>query len=180
MTPDQNIQGLQASDPKLYNAIKNLGSGSQQLISQVFPQLPQPLYKGRIIIPGNPSVATDILSHRYHVVMPIDPSGYWNFLNVVLTSCYITAKTVGTTSTLSVDILMSQQKGTTPYKSLFKPGLNPMLPKTVVTTHNVEFSISNLYQDDLGRVDILATDAAVADIEIVLTGYYNLQEVQVS
>jgi hypothetical protein len=174
-TPDTYIGTLQTSNPQLYRAIKNLGDASQQLINQTFPVPPQNGYRGRIIIPGNPTVASDILSHRYHVVLPTDPTGYWKYTQINLTGCYITCMTVGSSSSTSVDIKISQQKGTTAYKSLFKPGMNPILPQGVVSTHNIEFAISTLYQDDLGRVDILSTDSAIMNIEMVLVGNYSME-----
>jgi hypothetical protein len=179
-TPDINITHLKSTDPKLYNAVKNLGSANASLINQTFPPQPQNGYRGRIIIPGNPTVANDILSHRYHVVLPTDPTGYWTYTQINLTAVYVTAMTVGTTSTLSLDVKISQQKGTTSYKSLFKPGMNPMLPVGVVSTHDVQFAINTLYQDDLGRVDILATDPAVSNIEIVIVGNYSMVQNEVN
>lgn len=179
-TPDNNIGALQSSNPTLYRAIKNLGSANQQLINSTFPPPPTIYYKGQIIIPGNPPTGTDILSHRHHVVLPLDSTGYWTYNQINLTDCYITAKVASSTTALSVDILVSQQKGTTAYKSLFQPGFNPMLPVGIITTHNVMFAINTLFQDDLGRVDILATDSDVSDIEIVLVGNYSITENQIA
>jgi len=176
-TPDTNISALQTSNPQLYQAIKNLGTANQQLINSTFPAPPSIIYKGQIIIPGNPPVATDILSHRHHIVLPTDATGYWNYTQINLTSCYITAKVFPNSSSLSVDILVSQQKGTTAYKSLFKSSMNPILPVGVITTHNVQFAINTLFQDDLGRVDILATDSVVSGIEIILVGNYSVTEI---
>lgn len=180
MTPDTNITPIRSSNPQLYQAIKNIGDGSKQLINSIFPPPPIQNYKGRIIIPGTPLAFTDILAHRYHVVLPIDPSGYWTYNSITLTNVYITAKTAPSTTTFSVDILVAKNKGLTAFQSIFKVGFNPMLPVGVTTTHNVEFSINNLYQDDLGRVDILVTDVAVNDIELVLIGNYNYTENSVS
>lgn len=174
--PGINISDLKSENPKVHQAIKDLGDGTQQLVHAVFPPPPTPSYRGRIIIPGILTPAEDILSHRYHVVLPSDPSGYWKFVQINLTDCYITAKVVPSTDILSIDILVSQKKGTTPYKSLFQPGFNPMLPIGVVSTHNVKFAINNLYQDDLGRVDIIASDAVTANVEVVLVGNYSLLE----
>src|SRR5258708_25660563 len=178
-TPDSNISLLQTSDPKLYRAIKNLGDASNKLINHTFPVPPQNGYRGRIIIPGTPMVANDILSHRYHVVLPMYPSGYWNYTQINLVACYVTAMIVASTSNLSIDIKISQKKGTTAFKSLFKPGMNPILPVGITSVHDVEFAIATLYQDDLGRVDILATDSAVSNIEIVLVGNYSMKEIPV-
>jgi len=178
-TPDSGISSLQTSNPQLFNAIKNLGQSSQQLINSTFPPPPVPNYRGRIIIPGIITVANDILSHRYHVVLPTDPSGYWTYVNINLFYCYITAKVLPITTTLSVDVKISQLHGTSPYKSIFQPGFNPMLPANVATTHNVKFAINVLSQDDLGRVDVLTADGTVAGVELVLVGNYTLQENQV-
>jgi|SRR5208337_768835 len=175
-TPDSNISALQTSNPQLYKAIKNLGDSSNQLINETFPPPPQNGYRGRIILPGLQVVANDVLSHRYHVVLPNDPTGYWNYTQINLTDCYITAMTVGTSNSTSIDIKISQKKGTTAYKSLFKPSMNPVLPKSVVSTHDVEFAISTLYQDDLGRIDILAADSDISGLEIVLIGHYSMTE----
>jgi hypothetical protein len=179
-TPDTNITGLQTTNPQLHQAIKNLGNANQQLINSVFPPPPSTSYKGRIILPGTQTVANDVLSHRYHVVLPIDSTGYWIYDNINITSCYITAKIAPSTSQLSVDIKVSQQKGTTAYKSLFKPGFNPILPIGAVTTNNVMFAINTLYQDDLGRIDILAADSTVSGIELVLVGNYSVTENQIN
>ena len=178
-TPDINIATLQTTDPQLYRAIKNLGDANQQIINSVFPPPPLIYYKGQIILSGNTPISNDILSHRHHIVLPIDSTGYWAYNNINLLACYITAKVAPTTSQLSVDILVSQQKGTTAYKSLFQPGFNPILPVGVTTTHNIKFAINTLFQDDLGRVDILATDTTVSGIEIVLIGNYSVTENQI-
>lgn len=178
--PDQNIQGLQQSNPQLYQALKNQGLGMQQLINNAFPPYPQPLYKARIIIPGTPAVATDILAHKYQVIMPLDPSGYWTFQSITLTNCYITAKVPGTSATTSIDILLNTNGDFMTFKSIFQPGYNPQLPKNTYTTHNVMFAVNTLVQGNIGRVDVLASDPAISGIEIVLIGYYNLQEVTIS
>jgi hypothetical protein len=179
-TPDTSISALQTTNPQLHQAIKNLGSASKQLINNSFPPPPSIVYRGQIIIPSTQNIATDILAHRHHIVLPIDSSGYWTYNQINLLACYITAKTVAASSPLSVDILVSQQKGTTAYKSLFQPGFNPTLPVGVVTTHNVQFAINTLFQDDLGRVDILACDSTVADIELILIGNYSVSENQIN
>jgi hypothetical protein len=179
-TPDIYIASLRSSNPPLHQAITNLGTASQQLINNTFPSPPSVGYKGRIILPGTWTVSSDVLSHRYHVALPVDPTGYWSFTQINLTNCYITAKILASTGPFSVDVLVSQQKGTTPFKSLFKPGFNPIVPAGVTYTQNVMFAINNLFQDDLGRVDILASDGIAADIEVVLIGNYSLTENQIS
>lgn len=178
-TPDQNIQDLQSSSPRLYQAIKNLGTSSQQLIASTFPKNPQPLYRARIIIPGTPAVATDILAHKYQVILPTDPSGYWTFNSITLTGCTITCKTTGSVNTTSIDILVNTNKDFTTFKSIFQTGFNPMLPVGVYTTHNVMFGINTLSQGNIGRVDVLTSDPDIVGLELVLTGYYNLTQVSV-
>lgn len=175
-TPDALIQGLQVKDQRTYLAIKNIGTGARSLINTIYPSLPVPLYRARIIIPGTPAVANDILAHRYHVVMPQDPSGNWKFNSIILTGCTITAKVLPTTFTFSADIKVCQLHGDTTFKSIFKSGFNPKLPPTFQSTHNVEFAINTLYQDYLGRVDVLVADPSITGIEIVLMGYYNISE----
>jgi hypothetical protein len=178
-TPDTNIAGIKAANPQLHTAIANLGSAAQQVINSTFPPSPTPNYRGRIILPGVLVTSADVLVHPYHVVLPLDPSGYWTFTQINLVACYITCKVQAATSALSIDILVSQKKGTTPYKSLFQPGFNPMLPVGVSTTHNVMFAIGNLFQDDIGRVDVLNADGTSADVELVLVGNYSLTETTV-
>jgi hypothetical protein len=177
-TPDANIIKLKSTDPQLYNAMKNMGDAHKQVINAVFPPPPTPNYRGRIIIPGpfQTIPKLDVLSHSYHVVLPTDPSGYWTFNAISITQCYVTIKVAPVSIPLSVDILMSQQKGTTPFKSLFQPGFNPQIPIGALTTHNVKFAISNLYQDDIGRVDVLTGDSTASNIEIVLIGSYTMEE----
>jgi hypothetical protein len=175
-TPDTNISKLQTSDPQTYRAIRNLGDASKQLINSVFPPPPSIVYKGQIILPGIQIVETDVLSHAHHIVLPIDITNYWNYEQINLIATYITAKIAPSTVALSVDILVSQKKGTTAFKSLFKPGFNPILPIGVTTTHNVKFAIDTLFQDDLGRVDVLTTDAVVSNVEIILIGNYSVTE----
>lgn len=175
-TPDSNISKLQTSDPKTYRAIKNLADATKNLTNEIFPPPPSVNYKGLIVLPGSQIVATDVLSHRHHIVLPTDITGYWTYNQINLTACYITAKTVASSLTLSIDILVSQQKGTSTYKSIFKSGFNPMLPTGVVTTNNVKFDINTLFQDDLMRVDILAADVSVANVELILIGNYSVME----
>lgn len=175
-TQDSNITPLQTTNPQLHTALKNFSDASKQLVNSVFPPPPIVNYKGRIILPGTQSVATDVLSHRYHVVLPIDPSGYWTYTSITLTNVFITAKTVPLSSPLSIDVLIAKNKGQTAFQSIFKSGANPQLPVNVATTHDVYFAINQLYQDDLGRVDVLAADGTAANIEIVLVGNYNYTE----
>lgn len=180
MTPDTYISGIQKSNPQLYQAIKNIGTGSQQLINNVFPPPPTMHYRGRIILPGIAVVANNVLAHAYHVVLPTDPSGYWTYNSITLTGVYITAKTGPTMSALSIDVLVSKGKGLTTAQSIFKSGKNPQIPTGQITTHDVEFAINQLNQDDIGSVNILAADGVAANIEIVLSGYYNYTENQIS
>jgi hypothetical protein len=175
-TPDTNITALQSTQPQVHQAIKNMGTSIQQLTNSIFPPPPIPHYRGRVILPGVLAVAADVLAHRYHVVLPTDPSGYWTFTQINVTGCYVTLKVPPTTGICSIDVLMSQKKGTTPFKSLFQPGFNPMIPAGVVSTHNVKFAINTFFQDDLGRVDILATDGIANGAEIVLFGNYTAVE----
>ena len=175
-TPDSHIVELRTSNPKLHIAVKNQGEGIKHLINSVFPPPPIVHYRGRIVIPGVLSAADDILAHRHHVVMPQDPSGYWTYNWIQLRACYITAKVLASSSELSVDVLVSQDNGTTDFKSLFKPKMNPTLPIGFQTAHNVDWAIDQLYQGDLGRVDILAADGSAADVEVLLIGNYNYTE----
>ena len=179
-TPDANITQLQSTDNRLHSAIKNIGNGAQQLVNKIFPPPPINNYRGRIILSGVAGVANDVLGHRYHVVLPVDQSGYWVYNSITLTNAYITAKTIPSTSVLSIDVLVAKNKGLTAFQSIFKSGSNPQIPVGVTSTHNVYFAINQLFQDDLGRVDILASDGVAADIEIVLIGFYNYSQNNIS
>jgi hypothetical protein len=177
-SPDINIAHLKTSSPKLYNAIKNLGDSSKQLINESFPPPPQTGYIERFRILGTPASNQSNVSLSYnHVIMPIDPTGYWTFTQINLIACYFTCTIVGTGSTTYFDIKVSQQKGTTAWKSLFKFGMSPNLPIGVTSTHNVQFAIGQLFQDDLLRIDTLNVDGTIADFELALVGYYGLDEV---
>jgi hypothetical protein len=178
-TPDNNITQLQGTQPQLYQAIKNLGTATKQITNSVFPPPPIQAYRGRIILPGVAAVANNVLAHPYHVVLPNDPSGYWTYNSITLTNVYITAKIAPSSSALSVDVLIAKNKGQTTAQSIFQSGKNPQLPTGILTTHNVMFSINQLFQDDIGSVNILAADGTTAGIEIVLVGYYNYTENQV-
>ncbi len=175
-TPDANIHDLQSSEPKLYRAFKNLGDAGRIIISTTFPPRPTIGFIERFVLPGNPSVANDVLDHRYHVAFPSDVQSLWNYTRIDLDSCIITAKVQGTASTLSIDIKVSQNKGRATFTSLFKSGLNPMLPKLTDFVNNAVFAIGSLYQDDLLRVDVLTTDTVVSGVELVLTGNYVIEE----
>lgn len=174
-TPDANIHSLQTESPKLYRAIKNLGDAGKIIVGTVFPPRPSIRFSERFIIEGNPSVANDVLPYRYHVILPVDDLGFWNFTSIVLASCYITAKIQGAATDLSVDIKV-QNKDVTTWNSLFKSGFNPILPKNVTSTHNIDFAIGILHQDDLLRVDVLATDGTVSGVSLDLLGDYVIEE----
>lgn len=175
-TPDSNISELQSKQPKVFQAIKNLGDVTKTIINTSVPGNPLISFRETFIIPGNPSVANDILSYRYHVILPFDSEGNWTYNSINLTSCFITAKVQGASSPLSIDIKVSQQKGTTAFKSLFKPTFNPKLPPSITFTSNVMFAIGTLFQDDLLRVDVLTTDASVSGISLDLIGSYVISE----
>lgn len=175
--PDTNITHLKTTNPKLYNAIKNIGDANKQLINEVFPVPPQIGYIERFDIPVTSTPNNDILFYRYHVVLPSDPTGYWNYTQINLTACYITCKSLGSTVPTSVDIKVSQQNGTGTYISLFKSGMNPILPPHVRSTHNIQFAVATLFQDDLIRVDVLAVDSTISGMELVLVGNYSMKEV---
>jgi hypothetical protein len=174
-TPDTNITAVKSSSPKLYQAIKNLGDASQTIINLTLPLTPLISFRERFILTGNPSVANDVLSYRYHVILPFDSNNNWTYNSINLTGCYITAKILGTSSNLSVDIKVKQQLGTV-FKSLFKPGFNPILPYNVVFTTNIMFAINSLFQDDLLRIDVLSTDSVVSGISLDLIGNYVVTE----
>jgi hypothetical protein len=175
VTPDTNIADLKASAPKHWLAIKNLGDGSKDLINSVFPPKPVQAWELRVTLSGNPSVANDVLASHYHVIMPVDPLLYYLFSSVSLNACFITAKVAPSATSLSVDVKVLQKMGTT-FKSLFQSSFNPILPKSIKTTHNVKFAINSLFQDDILRVDVLVTDVSVSGIELVLQGNYVLTE----
>lgn len=172
ISPDSDIADMKSSHPRVHVALRSMGDGSKQLINAVFPPPPIVPYRSRIILPGVLAAGNDILAHRYHVVLPQDPSGYWTYQLINLSMCYITAKVMAASTPLSIDIKISQRKGATPFKSIFKPGFNPILPPNIVSTHDTEFAIGQFFQDDLGRVDILAADGTVAGVELVLIGNY--------
>ena len=175
-SPDANIHDLQTLYPKAYRAIKNLGDSSKILINLALPPFPAPNFAARFVLVGNPSVANDVLTYRYHVILPDDSNDNWNYTRIDLSSCYITAKVQGATNPLSVDIKVSQNKGNAAFISLFKTGFNPILPKLTTSAHNVDFQVGSLFDDDLLRVDVLATDGTVSDISLDLIGNYVLEE----
>jgi hypothetical protein len=175
-TPDSNISDLQTKQPKVYQAIKNLGDVTKTIINTSIPVTPLISFRETFIIPGNPSVANDVLNYRYHVILPFDSQDNWTYESINLTGAYITAKIQGTSTVLSVDIKVSQQKGARPFKSLFKSTFNPKLPPGVSFTNNVMFAINLLFQDDLIRIDVLVTDPTVSGISIDLIGNYIISE----
>jgi hypothetical protein len=175
-TPDSYIAPLKSTNPQLHQAVKNLGNATQQLINGSFPPQPAPEYQDRVILIGIWTTSTDVLSQRYRVVLPADPSGYWTYSQINLSGAAITCKVNAASSPFSADILVSQLQGTTTYKTLFQPGFNPILPVGVPFTSNVMFAINTLYPNDLIRVDILNGDGVCSDVEIVLVGTYQLVE----
>ena len=175
--PDFNISDKQTSDPKLYRAIKNLGEVGQNLVLQIFPVKPTSPFEWRIAIAGNPAVANDVLTTHYHVVLPKDNDGNWTFDNVILLGSFITAKIAPATGPLSVDVKVSQVKGTGTFKTIFQSTFNPKLAVGKKSSHASKFAINNLFQDDILRVDVLAADATVSGVEFVLFGSYSLTEV---
>jgi hypothetical protein len=175
-TPDTNIAGLQSTQPKLYQAIKNLGDASKIVINTTIPVTPLISFRESFILPGILSTANDVLTYRYHVILPFDSSNFWTYNSINLTGCYITAKTQELFSNCSIDIKVSQLKGTTPFKSLFKTGNNPQLPPDTTFVNNVMFAIGSLFQDDLLRIDVLHADGHVGGVSIDLIGNYVVAE----
>lgn len=177
LSPDLDISHLQTTQPRLYRAIKNIGDANKNLINSIYPPLPIQSFRKTFYIEGSPFVIDDILTYRYHVILPTDPAGNWNFKSINLISCVITTKIQGASDPLSIDIKVSQQKGTTAFKSLFQPGFNPILQPGFTFANNVKFAINSLLQDDLLRVDVLSTDLSIAGISIDLVGNYVISEV---
>jgi hypothetical protein len=125
---------------------------------------------------GSVAVANDVLPYRYHVILPVDITNSWSYLRIDLLYCYITTKIQGTIITSSFDIKVSQNKGRETFTSLFKAGLNPMLPKLTTFVNNADFAIGSLFQDDLLRIDVLVADATISGVELVLVGNYITEE----
>ena len=175
-TPDTNIAGLQSMQPKLYQAIKNLGDVSKTIINTAIPSTPLISFRETFILSGNPSVANDVLTSWYHVIMPFDVNNNWTYNSINLTGCYITARVFGLFSNLSIDIKVSQQNGTATFKSLFKLGNNPILVPGVHFSNSVAFAIGSLFQDDILRVDVLATNSHISGISLDLVGSYVVTE----
>lgn len=172
-SPDHSIQHVRTSDPRLYQAVSNLGSSVKSIVNNNFPAPPVAMYTGRAILPGVQAVANDILSNRYHVILPVDPTGNWVCKSITLIGCRTTLKIASAVGAFSLDFKVSQKHGTTSFKTLFKSGFNPQIPQTFLTARNVKFAINTLYDDDLIRVDILVADGVAANAESVLFGSYN-------
>ena len=175
-TPDTNIAGLQTTQPKLYQAIKNLGDASKTIVNTTIPLTPLASFRESFIIPGILTVANDVLTYRYHVILPLDSSNNWTYNSINLIGCYITTKFQGLFGNCSVDIKVSQLKGTTAFKSIFKPGNNLLLPPDTTFSSSVAFAIGSLFQDDLLRVDVLAADGHVNGVAVDLLGSYVVTE----
>ncbi len=173
--PDSNISEYQSQSPKLYRAIKNLGDAQASLIDSVFPRTPLISFKETFILEGNPVVADDVLPYRYCVILPFDSNDNWIYEGINLTGCCIVAKIPGTTSILSVDIKV-KSRGIIGFKSLFKPGKNPTLPIGTIYSTNVMFAINSLFNYDMLRIDILASDPVVSGISLNLLGNYVITE----
>ena len=175
-TPDANISGLQSTSPKLYQAIKNLGDVSKTIINTAIPVTPLISFRESFILPGTLSIANDVLTYRYHVILPFDSEGNWTYDSIKLTGCYITAKAYAVSVNASIDIKVSQKKGTATFKSLFKFGNNLLLPPGIAFTNNVVFAIGSLFQDDLLKFDVLIADGHVGGVSIDLIGNYIVTE----
>lgn len=172
-TPDSNITHIQQSDPRLFNAIKNLSLATQQVINNNFPAAPIAVNEGSIIVPGIIAVASNVLSHNHTIVLPTDPTGNWVCSSITLVGVTSTLVVAPATSDLIMDITVSQIHNTTPYKTLFQISSTPTIPIGFFTAHNVKFAINTLYAGDVCQVPCLQADGTAAGLEMRVLGYYN-------
>jgi len=172
-TPDSNITHIQQSDPRLFNAIKNLSLATQQIINNNFPAAPIAVNEGSIIVPGIIAVASNVLSHNHTIVLPTDPTGNWVCSSITLVGVTSTLVVAPASASLIMDITVSQIHGTTPYKTIFQLGGSPTVPIGIFTTHNVMFAINTLYDGDVCQVPCRQADAVASGLEMRVMGYYN-------
>jgi hypothetical protein len=125
-------------------------------------------FTARALLPGSQTVDTDVLSHRYRVVLLSDA------LEVALILATVTAKTgLPTTADYIADILVSHDEAAT-WESLFITGLAnkivlPIGEETAVIQPPI-MAVQTLQNGDQLRVDVLQADATVNGIELVLLG----------
>lgn len=162
------FQDLKQDNPRVWQAITSLKS---------YPQ-PMPFY-AEIILPGNPAVGQDVLTHPVVIRLPIDPYNKWVVSSILLQDVMIACKAIPTTNDFVADILVSRDLGQS-YTSIFNSSSAKCALKANgkygTKIEQTEFGTTEWFDDDVIRVDIVQTDPSVQDCWIVLRGSANFKK----
>jgi hypothetical protein len=166
------VQPYTAKDPRFVQIIRKLARAFQAVEDTLFQEDTRDSFHIiRFELPGVQIVANDVLSVRYTIRLPRGQSNNIIVQYLQLQLISISAKVAATGSDFIMDCLVSKDKGTT-FKSLFGPdnSTKPTLPKTLTLIKNSFFSIDQLFDEDMLRIDVIAADGVIDGVEFMLMG----------
>lgn len=166
------IQPYTSKDPRLAQILRKLSSALQNTEEAVFTESVRDSYVAiRFELPGVQVVANDILPVRYTIRLPRDPSNNVVVSQIQLQLISISAKVAAVGADFIMDCLVSVDKGAT-FKSLFGSvtANKPTLPKGLFLIKNSFFTIDQLFDENMLRIDVLQADGTVDGIEFILMG----------
>lgn len=161
------LQDLRSSDPRVWQAITSLDSHRVPIY-----------FYAEIILPGNQTVAQDVLCHACILRLPIDPYRMWKVQSVLLQDVTITCKQMPTTADYTVDVLITRNKRET-FTSLFLstsqlPTIRPNGDYEIQLDAKMNLGTVELFDNDEFRVDVVSADETVKDCWLVFRGVTNL------
>jgi len=163
------ILGMKQKDPKLYLAIHNLANVINTLIDYSVPD--------RNILPFIeqfyiPAPATGVIPIAYKFKMPLSAAWIFNSVTLLQVIAIVNANVSG--SDIKVDCLVSQNQGTTAFKSILKSPVD--IPVGLSTSKEVKFSIDTFSDGDLLEFDVTQIDSGATGIglQLFVQGVYNV------
>jgi hypothetical protein len=166
---ESKILPLKPAQPSLYLALHNLANVINTLIDSCFPTAPAPLFMESFFIPVP---TTGVVPIAFQFKMPL--SSNWTFNNLTLNQINATLSAAPTGSDVKVDIKVSQNKGTTAFKTILKTPID--IPVGLTTVKMVKFSIDTFSDGDLLEFDVTQIDSSSTGIGLTLylQGSYNI------
>lgn len=161
------FQDLKQANARIWQAITSLKA----------PLTPLPFYM-EITIPGSQAAGNDILSYPCILRLPQDPYGSWTVTSVIIQTITIISKSPATTTDFVADLLITRDKRNK-FQSIFNSSSRKAILQKTAYVNDIgdkELSISEFFEGDEFRVDLISTDSLVGGVWILLRGFANMKK----
>jgi hypothetical protein len=170
---DGLVQPITGTNPRLAQILRKIaGSLAVDEIVGAKEQEINRYVSIRFELPGVQVIASDILPTRYTIRLPRDIVNNLLVQKIQLQLISISAKVTGAADFI-MDCLVSVDKGAN-FKSLFGQdnSTKPTIPAGLFLIKNTFFSIDQLFDEDMLRIDCIVTGTDWDGIEFYLIGNY--------